>query len=295
MKNLITFLIAYFAITALFSQSEYLSERNGAKHLWGPHEYSALLEPPFAEWYKKSQDEYEPNTDVFNDLDILIDSEVTVYIGTWCGDTKRWVPKFMKLWKSLDLPLDRIKLIALHNEPDHYKQGPNGEEKGQNIHKVPTFIFHKEGKEVGRMVERPLTSLEIDLAQIDKGISTQPRYQAVNWLNQYFSDNTNASEYDIEDAYRGVRRNVTASDELNTYGYVLFAANEIEKAQFVFELNTRIFPYDPKAHGNLGQLYKECEEWDKAKETFIKILSINPDDEKAINMLYEINQVLADL
>ena len=52
---------------------------------------------------------------------------------------------------------------------EDYKQSPNPEAKGLNIHRVPTFIFYKDAKEIGRFVERVRESLEKDMLKIVSG------------------------------------------------------------------------------------------------------------------------------
>ena len=44
----------------------------------------------------------------------------------------------------------------------------NGLEKGYNVLRVPTFIFYKDGKEIGRFVEHTVNdaTLEHDILQI---------------------------------------------------------------------------------------------------------------------------------
>tara|TARA_B110000305_G_scaffold166436_1_gene184047 strand:- start:71 stop:229 length:159 start_codon:yes stop_codon:yes gene_type:complete len=49
---------------------------------------------------------------------------------------------------QLDLYRDKLNYTALYDIDEHYKQGPNGEEKGMQIHRVPTFIFKRNGKEI---------------------------------------------------------------------------------------------------------------------------------------------------
>jgi len=61
-----------------------------------------------------------------------------------------------------------LEIIALYNG-EKTKQGPNGEEKGMGIHRVPTFIFEQGGKEIARIVEDPATDFETDIAQIALG------------------------------------------------------------------------------------------------------------------------------
>ena len=44
-------------------------------------------------------------------------------------------------------------LLKLYDRDEKYKQGPNGEEKGEKIHRVPIFIINRDGKESARIVE----------------------------------------------------------------------------------------------------------------------------------------------
>jgi len=64
-------------------------------------------------------------------------------MGTWCGDSKKWIPSFLKAWGKLSLDRKKLKYTVLYDTDERYKQGPNGEEKGMHIHRVPTFIFKK--------------------------------------------------------------------------------------------------------------------------------------------------------
>lgn len=274
------------------SQSSYTNSR-GDTHLWGVHNPAALQEEPFIKWHKKSIEDFEPDLSLFQKLDDLVDMDVTIYIGTWCGDTKNWVPKFLTLWEEIGQPLERIQLIAVHNDSDKYKQGPTGEEKNKNIHRVPTFIFEKEGKEVARIVERPTTSLEIDLAQIDRGVPPVSRYQAVKYLDEYFSENDSGFyDHDLEKIARKIYRLVRGPGELNTYGYVLSSAGHHHEAQFVFLLNTELFEYEPNCFDSLGEFYMEIDSLEQAKDCFKRVLDLDSDNDRAITMLYKINENL---
>lgn len=46
------------------------------------------------------------------------------------------------------------------------QNSPNKDEQGLNIHRVPTFIIYKEGKEVNRIVEFHIESFEKNLLKI---------------------------------------------------------------------------------------------------------------------------------
>jgi len=87
---------------------------------------------------------------------------VLVFLGTWCGDSKREVPRFLKLVDAAGISMDRITLHAL----DRKKTSPDGMEAGYGIERVPTFIFLKKEAEIGRIVETPRTTLEGDILTI---------------------------------------------------------------------------------------------------------------------------------
>jgi hypothetical protein len=82
----------------------------------------------------------------------------------------------VKILKALKFPMDQLQLVALDRRKDLYKTSPNGEEKGLNIIKVPTLIFIKKGKEVNRIVESPIGSLESDMASILTSKAYVPNY-----------------------------------------------------------------------------------------------------------------------
>lgn len=82
---------------------------------------------------------------------------IDVYFGTWCHDSEREVPKLLKL-ASLS-PQTNINLVAL----DYSKQDPKGRAKQQSVKYTPTIIVYLHNKEIGRIVERPKTSITEDI------------------------------------------------------------------------------------------------------------------------------------
>jgi thiol-disulfide isomerase/thioredoxin len=85
-----------------------------------------------------------------------------VFLGTWCGDSKREVPRFLKIVDAAGITTDRVTLLAL----DRKKTSPEGVEIRYGIERVPTFIFLKKETEIGRIVETPKTTLEGDIVTI---------------------------------------------------------------------------------------------------------------------------------
>ncbi len=85
-----------------------------------------------------------------------------IVLGTWCPDTRRDLPRFFKIADQAGWPASRMTLLAV----DRTKKDPGGETVKWNVTRVPTFIFLRNGKEIGRVTERPTTTLEQDIAQI---------------------------------------------------------------------------------------------------------------------------------
>jgi hypothetical protein len=67
-------------------------------------------------------------------------------------------------------------LITLNNSDTAYKQSPGHEERGLNIRRVPTLLIFENQREVGRVVESPVTSLEKDILAIVTGQPYEHRY-----------------------------------------------------------------------------------------------------------------------
>jgi thiol-disulfide isomerase/thioredoxin len=100
-------------------------------------------------------------------------AQVSVFLGTWCGDSGREVPRF---WRALDeaggtLPF-QVRYIAV----DEDKKEPAEAVSGNDIRYVPTFIVYRKGVEVGRIVEESPNGIEKDLLALltgrEKGLIT---------------------------------------------------------------------------------------------------------------------------
>ena len=90
------------------------------------------------------------------------DVETMVFFGSWCSDSRRDVPRFLKIVDLAGTSLGHVTLYAL----DRKKKSTEGLEGQYHIERVPTFLFMKHGKEIGRIVEMPRTTLEGDMLGI---------------------------------------------------------------------------------------------------------------------------------
>ncbi len=115
---------------------------------------------------------YSPNEEAVKYLSEIQDS-VTIHVlfGTWCHDSKKQIPAFMKTLEEANNPKINVEYIAVSRK----KVEPSDIVERWNLKLTPTFIIVRRNKEFGRIIEEPITSLEEDLVTILKsgGIAGQ--------------------------------------------------------------------------------------------------------------------------
>ena len=123
-----------------------------------------LKQMPYSAWFTTGYDEYSVNSGALNKLlDISKDNvKIKVIMGTWCSDSRREVPGFMRILDIWKFPILQLSFIGV----DNAKNSPVEEYQSLNIQKVPTFIIYKNNIEAGRIIENPVTSLEQDIVNI---------------------------------------------------------------------------------------------------------------------------------
>lgn len=123
-----------------------------------------FLNPPHSDWYVRGRANYNPDETVIGQLRESIGDDLSILIvmGTWCPDSRREVPRFMKIVEETGFPVERIVFVGV----DNTKLAPVGGYDTLNIERVPTFIFLRNKVEAGRIIETPVTSLEQDMKSI---------------------------------------------------------------------------------------------------------------------------------
>jgi thiol-disulfide isomerase/thioredoxin len=137
------------------------------KMLIGNQLKDQFLKAPYADWYVKEHDEYTTDQKAVNELKKynITSYNITVFMGSWCEDSHRDVPRLMKILEEIKYPAEKLTIIAVNRK----KESPSGQEKHYKIEKVPTIILEKDGKEAGRIIEMPTTGyIERDLVEILK-------------------------------------------------------------------------------------------------------------------------------
>ncbi|URQ92765.1 thioredoxin family protein [Pseudoalteromonas sp. SCSIO 43101] len=111
--------------------------------------------------FSEEYDEYTPSDEEQSTIKALHGKQVLVFLGTWCHDSKREVPRFLKLLDTAKVQLGSLKLVAVGYD----KLDPAGLAKQHNLMYTPTIIVSDDEKELTRMIEKPKQSLAVDLTQ----------------------------------------------------------------------------------------------------------------------------------
>jgi len=290
MKKII-FLLLILSIGNSFSQNINKTEKDAKGNLFliGKTDRKAFDMNAFS-WFQKNYDSYITNNNVIKQCkDSLKNYTIKVFYGTWCGDSKRELPRFYKVLDKAKVNASQIEAIAVDKKPEAYKASPNGEEKGLNIHRVPTFIFYKNGKEVNRIVEYPRQDFERDIHKIVTGEKYSPHYLIVNYLERTITkkgiDSLRLREKEFITQFPDYTE---GSKELNTYGYKLLRSNQIEKALFVLDLNSKMYPNNPNVFDSLGEAFYTAKNYTEALKNYGKVLALKPDDKNALEMIEKI-------
>lgn len=139
------------------------SESEEYTDIIGLFDRKELSNNPHAEWFDQNYSDYNLDQKTLDKLKPLFkDLEITVFMGTWCSDSRKEIPVFYKLIDKLNFDEKSIELIGMTLE----KTTPDSLELNQNLINVPTFIFKKDGKEINRIVEFPLETIEKDILEI---------------------------------------------------------------------------------------------------------------------------------
>ena len=165
----ITLLWLSFSTTGQNVNQLEFSERTNSMILIGPCNRDAFAMTEFQEWFDTNYENYIPKPSIIENLKAipLEDISLKIVMGTWCSDSKLQVPEFYRVMDEIGFSDDRVILLMV----DRDKKIPGMDIKDLNIERVPTFVFYKTGgdgskKEIGRIIETPIHSLEKDLLDI---------------------------------------------------------------------------------------------------------------------------------
>ena len=125
--------------------------------------------------YLDEFDNYDLDTELLDAISNPNQYNYEIFLGTWCGDSRREVPRLEKIFIELGVDFNQVSIITV----DRDKVSPNDEQNGKDIRYVPTLIVKNNNIEIGRIVESPSSetaTLESDLFEISLGIPPTPNY-----------------------------------------------------------------------------------------------------------------------
>lgn len=144
------------------------------KNLVGKIDKFALLETLHRHWFDKNYSNYSPDQSTLESLTKALNGiHVKAFMGTWCHDSQREIPRLYKILEGSKFDLNNLSLVSLSLD----KKTPNGLENGLNVQRTPTIIFFKDSIEIGRIVETPRETLESDILKIVSGQEYKHSYQ----------------------------------------------------------------------------------------------------------------------
>jgi len=280
---LISFNIYYLSAYAQLNQSfDFYIDDDNEKHLLGKIDRAAFSDTLYSLWFDANYENYQIDDSIISKPTTMApeDIKIKIFMATWCGDTKRNMPRFLKVIDQLDIKASQIEYYAMDARRDNYKQTHGDHEKGMNIHRVPTFIIEHDNHEVGRIVEHPMNTLEMDLIQILNGYGSDPRYKAVDYINQLHEDQgldyLIANKEDILAHINDNLRTISVGD-LNTYGFVLLNSDRVDLATYVYELNTMLYEDEAMTYNNYAKGLQLQGNHAQSIENYLIALQLNPE------------------
>lgn len=120
-----------------------------------------LAESP--EWQAK-YDGYKPEADMLEAARPKLNSgfRAEVYLGLWCPDSRNNVPPFIKIIDGLGANVP-VRYFAVQRKAS--KDVPYYVD-ALKVERVPTFVFYRGDKEIGRIVENPKVGMIEDFLEV---------------------------------------------------------------------------------------------------------------------------------
>ncbi|MFK7782170.1 hypothetical protein [Psychroserpens sp.] len=289
-----------FLVTVLFSIVTIAQDINkeivigdDKPFLLGEINKNGLTSENYNTWFSKNHNDYKIDHTTINAIGKKLKAyQITIFMGTWCGDSKKEVPRFYKILEACNYPMDQLSVIGLSRKSDMYKQSPNHHEAGLNIHRVPTFIFYKDKKEVNRIVEHPVETLEKDILNILDSNKYKSNYQIVTKVNNILiKDGLNGLKRQRRKLLKTFTGKVISMSELNTYARTLYSTNRFYEAIEVCELNTILFPNSSRAYESLSIVLDANGQTNEAIKVIEKAIKKFPENEDLKDNLKDLKSI----
>jgi len=170
MKVFYIILIGVFFAFPVFAQpvnQTIIDPKDSSEILYGYFTRDILSTAPYATWFKDGYENYKPDKKSMKTLKrkLPVNMQIFIVMGSWCSDSQREIPRFMKILDDIGFDQKNLTCIAV----DHQKKTTHFKMEHLKIERVPTIIFYVNNRE-GRIVETPKTTLEKDMLEIVRNI-----------------------------------------------------------------------------------------------------------------------------
>jgi len=279
-------LLCLFIGLSTFAQS-INQEMDGKKpYLIGKINKDGLTTAPYQSWFEKNYNSVQPDAKLVEQLKPLLpEYTIKAFLGTWCGDSRREVPRLYQVLDLAEFPLQRLTTVALDKHADHYRQSPGGEQEAMNVFRVPTIILFKDGKEVNRIVERPKVSIEADLLTMMQG-EYVPNYQGVTDIMGLMADLGPVKfERRLQRTARNYKEEVEHYYGFSTLAKVWYADNKKDEAVAVTRLSCMMFPEEKGPKLLLASYLEAVNLAQEARILYNEVLGLEAENSTAKNGL----------
>ena len=115
------------------------------------------------EW-RENYDRFQPRSELIEALRSKLGRglRIEVYLGLWCPDSQNHVPPFVKILDAVGEPV-AVRYFSVWKKASpkiHYYVDK------ARVEKVPTFVFFRDEREIGRIVENPKVGLCEDMLAV---------------------------------------------------------------------------------------------------------------------------------
>jgi thiol-disulfide isomerase/thioredoxin len=106
---------------------------------------------------------YNPDKEILEKIKVKIeDVEIKLFTANWCPDCRIQLPRFFSVLLAMEDADFALEIITV----DRSKMDDSGLAEIMRVMAIPSFIFIKNGEELGRIIERPKDRMEEDILAI---------------------------------------------------------------------------------------------------------------------------------
>lgn len=245
-----------------------------------------LKNAPFAEWFESQYGKYEPDrADIDKLREPLKGLAIEAYFGTWCGDSRRQIPRLLKVLDAAGFDEKRLALVGLSDRAMEFKQAPGRPELKRLVHRTPTIVLLLDGVEIGRIVETPATTLEADLLAMVEGHGPEPKYGAEAFVHRLFSALSGDEALKALYAAEAEITRLSTPGSLGHYAeYDLLKNGRAAEAKALLDLHLRISPKSVSGHLLMSEALETLGRKDEALAAAERALALEPTNARALKV-----------